>query len=237
LELPQSSLSHITFRGDFHDSQLLSNLPSTTLTYLSLTYGFNSNVDNLPQSLKQLHFGPTFNQSIDHLPAQLTQLIFSANSRFNQPVDHLPLTLLKLKFGVSFNHLICHLPPSLTHLSLRRAEKIYPHDKFSRQNNLSENKYNQCINSLPPYLISFRAYLSPPFFTCQLPNSLTSLCCNFTPAHLPTNLRRIHFYNSDSLPALPSTLQVIKFCDFFNQPINLPPNITKIYFGQSFKLL
>ncbi len=120
-----SSITHLTFGGDFNQS--VDNLPNS-ITHLTFGYSFNQSVDKvvrsptgslvhqsvLPHSITHLTFGNNFNQSVDKLPNNITHLTFGHG--FNQPIEIFPSNLKMITIFKSYkfiNRLVGELPPSV----------------------------------------------------------------------------------------------------------------------------
>jgi hypothetical protein len=175
----------------FDMSPLLRYFPS--ITHLTFGFHFNQPVELIPTTVTHLSFGFMFNQRVDHLHHGITHVVFGI--LFLQPIDHLPSSVVHVVFTPS-----CRLKPS------------------AGIESLALSLFNQCINNLPPNLLSL---------------SLSSLF-NKPVKRLPSKLTHIVFgdYFNQPVDELPSSITHITFGKKFKQPIqSLPASVTHVTFG------
>lgn len=180
----------------------LKNLPKSlkSFGFDRFNSNFNKSVDNLPTNLETLKLAEFFDQKIDHLPSNLNKLFISVS--FNQKIDNLPSKLTILHIDGFFNQKIDHLPSTLIELFLTSSD------------------FNQKIDNLPSGLIKFR--LLSQYFNNKLEK-------------LPSNLKYLELdlenFNQE-IDHLPKSLLKLDFCSKkFNKTVdNLPEGLLNLVF-------
>lgn len=249
-----SSLTHLMindwlFYNSFTDiptaKRALDHLPSSLL-YLRVGDFYDKPLDHLPSSLTYLHLGCKFNHPLDHLPPKLQEL--TVFNHFNHPLDHLPSSLEKLNIKICRSNMDCpddfcqhldHLPPSLKELKYE-MENRYPYtlDHLpDRLEVLHIDDHGAEFKFLPPNITEIRSGSNARMI---FPSNTKIITNFFLPLNvLPPNLTHLSFNDeykiSMILSDLPTSLQLIEFGYFFNQPVgNLPPSLVCLIFSDKF---
>jgi len=229
----------------------LNQLPAS-LTVLDLYHAdqFNQPLDHLPQQLQVLKVGERFCQSLDALPSSLTHLEVFFLAEFDQPLDYLPDSLRVLILGAGFNQPLDYLPSSLTALQLQycRAfnQPLYLPDSLTSL--WLDHVFNQPFECLPSHLTELKlggAFNHPlPLVAPKpppLPPSLQSTSIAASPSSPPssstctneTESKVAEGHGGVSLPlssSYPMDLRSLYLGQAFNQPLLLPPSLTKLEF-------
>lgn len=129
--------TYLTYFSKYKFNQQLNKL-TNDLLYLEVEENRHFQFDDLPSSLRELHFVGKHvmhhgSSSLDNLPYNLTHLIFEIFSYFNRTINNLPKKLTHLQLNGYFNQRLDNLPNELTHLT------IYGH-------------FNQRLDDLPKKL-------------------------------------------------------------------------------------
>jgi len=224
------SLTDMYLSGCFN--QPLAHLPAS-LTKLTLSASaFNQPLDRLPQHLQILDFSSdAFDHPLDTLPSGLTRLTLQSLPKFHKPLDHLPAMLRELLMPDDYNQPLNRLPSKLTVLT------------FSF---LSD--FNRPLNHLPHSLSTLHlgGKFDHPFV--RLPRGLTELCVHTALGKFDQSLPLVKpeaSSESKSKPegsekdecknmndiddvTYPTALRSSTLGPSFNQPLSLPPSLTKL---------
>jgi hypothetical protein len=139
-------------------NQQLDNLPQT-IRDLTLGYYFNQPLNNLPSTIRNLTLGWSFNQRLDNLPSGIQNL--TLDYCFNQPLDNLPSSIIDLTLRFHFNQPLDSLPHGIQNLTLgyyfnQRLDNL----PSSIINLTLDETFNQPLDNLPYTInkITFKSY-------------------------------------------------------------------------------
>jgi hypothetical protein len=93
--LNSSHLTHLTVKAKNNSEVLFIQIPPLVSIFLS---NIGIPLDNLPNTLTQLHIDGDYDFSLDYLPPKL-QYLRITSATFDQHLDHLPHSLLGLSIG------------------------------------------------------------------------------------------------------------------------------------------
>ena len=201
-----TTLTHLSFFG-YHGYTL--QCPPKLQT-LAINGTYNTSLDTLSSSLRELRLPTSFNQPLQHLPP-LKHMKFCAWSRFNHPVDNLPSSLTSITFGRHFNQPVDNLPSSLLEIHFGQL-------------------FNHSIDKLPPHLthLSFAklSFFNQP--TTNLPSSLKVVKFGRKFNHAfkpPPHLSELSFRKefNQSIKCYPSQITHLRFGRFTHSLELLPP--------------
>jgi hypothetical protein len=213
-----------------HYTKSLDGVLHEGLDTLIINGEFNSAINGLPSTLRELTLLGLYDQPVDNLPEKLEKLVLGNN--FDKPVNKLPIGLKELVIGNSFNQEINSLPPGLLRLDIgdhfdREIENGPPwmEDNYEtlyaeRLRDSEFDAYSLIVNVLPKTLIylKFGRNFNQNMF--GLPRSLQQL-----------ELSGI--YDKEILN-LPITLTHLVGIDKGFGPEELPGSITHLAFHDSF---
>lgn len=135
----------------------LENLPHTCKELFIYSNDFNQPLDNLPYGIEKITLKGCvkFNQPVDNLPPTLKHLCL-ISQMFNQSIDNLPLGLEKLHINSKyFNQRILQLPDKLDDLTIMNDEFTEIIENFPdglKSLNLAWTGFNNVIDKLPAKL-------------------------------------------------------------------------------------
>ncbi|KAK5578421.1 hypothetical protein RB653_008092 [Dictyostelium firmibasis] len=250
--LPES-LTKLFFHdsGYFNQEFKIGDLPSS-ITELKLPECFNQPIglNQLPSSLKSLKFTKscethTFKQLIEpgNLPNSLTYLRMNPGYDIALKVGSIPSSMKKLVFKNSFNQQLIDvdgsnrlIPDSVTTLKL----------DFLWNQKLSVGTFSNNLVKLYFVVGNINAYYNTGktqiIEAGVLPNSLKTLRLSpkfiIKEGSIPFGLKSFHCFSTEQLKYLPTSVEKLKFVEFFNDIVlqhQLPPNITSLSFGGRFE--
>lgn len=185
--------------------------------HINLLWHFNQYVDNLPNSIRLIHFGKTFNKSINNLPLHLNKLKFSYD--FKKPLNKIPKNLKVLKIDYNYDYNLPHLPQSLHTL------KLY----------LGNNIIDILPETLRVLIIDTKKYIQnypPKLYTLRFGNYFNQEINN-----LPQTLYELElgYCFNQSLDFLPESLQILnlRMNNKIKKINDLPSSIKKVVIRKS----
>jgi len=201
-----------------HLDQPLDHLPRQ-LQVLKLSSDFNHPLDHLPPELQVLKLGSKFDQPLDRLPDALTQLQFDWMSPFNRPLRHIPPALQTLKFGSSspFNHPLNHLPNSVANLQLG-DQFNQPFVRLPRS--LTYLSLGDSFNHPLPLVRPDPSQFQPATRDLRPPSSNSDAAIDLKDS--------LHADVTSRTLCIPTALGTLCLGKSFNQPLLLPPSLTKL---------
>ena len=247
LEIKTIGINKWVVFNDNYNEELSEEILLFLNSYQRIQFGINSIPIHLPANITHIKFGEEFNQPINSLPSNqkyycdktnsmvessgVTHISFNkwfnnqsqnqmeieTDGKFNHPVENLPNSLTHLKFGKHFNQPIDNLPPSLMQLELG-------------------DDFNQPIDNLPRSLVHLEFSQKSCFNKSinNLPVSLKYLRLGYY-FNQPVTYHTIFLGNENSTQFLITIINLFKFDEKFNQPVdNLPESLKTIVFGWNF---
>jgi len=181
-------------------------------------------LDRLPRNLRALTLSEQFDQPLDVLPHTLTRLDLSLASLFDRPLGQLPDSLQVLLLPSSFKQPFDRLPSSLRVL------------RFAYN-----SAFDHPLDHLPDSLSTLRLgnLFQQPFR--RLPRGLTSLTFGDAFNHPLPLVKPDHESSADVTDSKTSTdvpvsypmaLRSFELGRNYNQPLSLPPSLTKLSFDE-----
>lgn len=257
------SLVHLSFETSKHPLTCLPSLTSlkvgkmlmlpitlpSSLATLELGMDYFVTPLTFPPALTTLKLGQFFISTLEDFPRSLTSLDLSASINFTNSLRGIPPALITLKLNDAFNSPLYPLPATLQHLFVI---KNYDAD---------ESRFNQPLDSLPSKLVTLEIHADNfHMHINRLPASVRNIVLDTYVdssmsqqyiSRFPPNLTHLTLQTNFNQPvrwgkskeegaakhivSVPSSLQSLKFGDYFNQPlISFPPSLTSLSFGRNF---